>query len=55
MEETTKTFADVIKDIDFTVIFDEVKSCAPYIIPAVLGFAGFRKAWGWVQGAIAGA
>lgn len=55
MDENTLGLAKIIKDIDFMVIFDEVKACVPYILPAVIGFVGFRKAWNWVVGSIQGA
>lgn len=47
--------AELIKEVDFSAIFTEVKACVPYLLPAVIGFMGFRKAWSWIQGAIAGA
>ncbi len=39
----------------FLTIFDEIKSLIPIVAPAVVGFLGFRKAWGFLRSAIAGA
>lgn len=39
----------------FLAIFDEIKSLIPIVAPAVVGFLGFRKAWGFLKSAIAGA
>ena len=39
----------------FMSIFDEIKSLIPIVAPAVVGFLGFRKAWGFLRSAIAGA
>lgn len=36
-------------------VFSEVKSLLPIVAPAVIGFLGFRKAWAFLRGAIAGA
>lgn len=36
-------------------VFDEVKTLLPIVAPAVIGFLGFRKAWAFLRGAIAGA
>ena len=35
-------------------VFSEVKSLLPIVAPAVIGFLGFRKAWAFLRGAIAG-
>lgn len=36
-------------------LLDEIKACLPVVAPAVVGFLGFRKAWGFIRGAIKGA
>lgn len=36
-------------------LLDEIKDCLPVVAPAVIGFLGFRKAWGFIRSAIKGA
>jgi len=36
-------------------LLTEIKNCLPIVAPAVIGFLGFRKAWGFIRGAIKGA
>lgn len=36
-------------------VFTETKDLIPIVGPAVVGFLGFRKAWGFLKGAIKGA
>ncbi len=36
-------------------VLDEIKSVLPIVVPAVVGFLGLRKAWGFIKGAIKGA
>lgn len=33
-------------------LLDEFKSVVPIVVPAVVGFMGFRKAWSFIRGAI---
>lgn len=41
--------------LDVTVVYDQIYALLPYVMPAVLGFIGFRKALGWLMGQIQGA
>lgn len=36
-------------------ILDEIKALIPIVVPTVVGFLGFRKAWGFLKTAIKGA
>lgn len=36
-------------------ILDEIKTLIPIVVPTVVGFLGFRKAWGFLKTAIKGA
>lgn len=36
-------------------ILDEIKALIPIVVPTVVGFLGFRKAWGFLKSAIKGA
>jgi len=36
-------------------ILDEIKSIMPVIVPTVVGFLGFRKAWQFLKSQIKGA
>lgn len=36
-------------------ILDEIKDLIPIVVPTVVGFLGFRKAWGFLKSAIKGA
>lgn len=36
-------------------VLDEIKNCIPVVVPAVVGFLGLRKAWGFIKSAIKGA
>lgn len=36
-------------------VLDEIKSVLPIVVPAVVGFLGLRKAWGFIKSAIKGA
>lgn len=36
-------------------VLTEIKSLLPLVAPAVIGFIGFRKAWGFIKSAIKGA
>lgn len=38
-----------------TGVLTEIKSLLPIVAPAVIGFIGFRKAWGFIKSAIKGA
>lgn len=59
---TTTTTADTLADLfvgenalDITIVFDQIYSLLPYVLPAVLGFVGFRKGLSWLMGQIQGA
>lgn len=41
--------------INLSVVFDQIYGLLPYVLPAILGFIGFRKAIGWLMGQIQGA
>ncbi len=50
--------ADLFKGdnaLDVTVVYGQIYALLPYVMPAVLGFIGFRKALGWLMGQIQGA
>lgn len=36
-------------------VLDEIKSLVPIVVPTVVGFLSFRKAWGFLKSAIKGA
>ena len=55
---TISSLADLFQGenaIDLSVVFDQIYGLLPYVLPAVLGFIGFRKAIGWLMGQIQGA
>lgn len=54
MTETTTWFSNLTTS-DFLVVLDEIKLLVPILIPAVLAFIGFRKAWGFFKSQIKGA
>lgn len=41
--------------IDISIVFDQIYGLLPYVLPAVLGFIGFRKGLSWLMGQIQGA
>ena len=41
--------------LDVTVVYNQIYALLPYVMPAVLGFIGFRKGLGWLMGQIRGA
>ena len=41
--------------LDVSIVFDQIYSLLHYVLPAVLGFIGFRKGLGWLMGQIQGA
>lgn len=41
--------------LNVSIVFDQIYSLLPYVLPAVLGFIGFRKGLGWLMGQIQGA
>lgn len=47
--------AELVKSSDLMTIFNEIKSLIPVILPTVVAFLGFRKAWSFLRGQIAGA
>lgn len=47
--------ADLVTSADFMGIFNEIKALIPVILPTVVAFLGFRKAWSFLRGEIAGA
>ena len=50
----TSSWNGVTSDM-LSAVFDEVKDLIPIVAPAVIAFLGFRKAWSFLRGAIAGA
>lgn len=36
----------------FTGLLSEIKSLIPVLLPTVVGFLGFRKAWSFLKGQI---
>lgn len=44
-----------ITSADMLGVLTEIKTLIPIVAPAVIGFLGFRKAWGFLRSAIAGA
>ncbi|MBR1593132.1 MAG: hypothetical protein IJ666_09030 [Ruminococcus sp.] len=36
-------------------VFEEIYNLLPIILPAIIGWLGFRKAWAFIRGAIKGA
>lgn len=36
-------------------VLSEIKTLLPIVAPAVIGFIGFRKGWGFIKSAIKGA
>lgn len=36
-------------------VLSEIKTLLPIVAPAVIGFIGFRKGWGFIRNAISGA
>lgn len=36
----------------FSGLLDEIKSLIPVLLPTVIGFMGFRKAWAFLKGQI---
>ena len=45
----------LIAETDFMAIFSDIKACVPYLLPTVLAFVGFRKAWSFIKSVVAGA
>jgi len=41
--------------LDIGTVFSQIYALIPYVMPAVLGFTGFRKGLGWLMGQIKGA
>ena len=46
---------DSITSESLLSILDEIKALIPIVVPTVVGFLGFRKAWGFLKSAIKGA
>lgn len=46
---------DAITSDMFLGVLTEVTGLIPVLLPAVIGFMAFRKAWGFIRSAIAGA
>lgn len=44
-----------ITSADLTGVFQEIYDLLPIILPAIIGWLGFRKAWAFIRGAIKGA
>lgn len=55
MIEGAFSWTTALKDVDFTTVFNGIYEMMPTIIPAVLGFLGFRKGWAFLKGQIKGA
>lgn len=36
----------------FSGVLDQIVSLVPIVLPAVIGFIGFRKGWAFIRGAI---
>lgn len=49
------TWANALKDVDFGDVFQGIYDLIPIMLPAILGFLGFRKGWGFLKGQIKGA
>ena len=47
--------AEVVTTAMFNGVFDEVMSLVPIVLPAVVSFMAFRKAWSFIRSAIQGA
>ncbi len=41
--------------LDVSIVFDQIYGLLPFVLPAVLGFIGFRKGLSWLMGQIQGA
>lgn len=54
MEETSSAW-NGITSADCLAVLDEIKDVLPVVLPAVVGFLAFRKAWGFLRSAIKGA
>ena len=44
-----------MKTDDLRNLVDEIKALVPIVVPTVVGFLSFRKAWGFLKSAIKGA
>lgn len=49
------SWATALADVDFAGVFADIKSIIPIIAGPVVGFIGFRKAWGFLKGQLRGA
>lgn len=49
------SWATALSSVDFNSVFSGIYELIPVILPAILGFLGFRKGWGFLKGQIKGA
>lgn len=54
MEDTVAAWEGITSS-DCLAVLDEIKDVLPVVLPAVVGFLAFRKAWGFLRSAIKGA
>lgn len=44
--------AEIVKASDLAGLLSEIKELIPIILPTVVGFLGFRKAWSFLKSQI---
>lgn len=49
------TWATALTNVDFNTVFQGIYDLIPIMLPAILGFLGFRKGWSFLKGQIKGA